>query len=133
MRLLHGTSERDWLIIQQSGGIRNPYLTKLETVAWYFAETAAEEARSLPLILDVEVPDKDRLEADLPMFQEPIMEVFEEIGYVSAYAYHQAVKAGDIPWPRNINDWKTSLEIVRSVRYRGVIPADRIWVYERAD
>lgn len=131
MRLLHGTSERDWLLIQKYGGLRDPYLTTLETVAWFFAEEAADNARSRPIVLEVEVDDLDSFEADLPMFQEPIMEVFEEMGYRSSYAYHQAVEAGDVPMPSDRHDWRTSLEIVRSVRYRGLIPAGQIRVYDR--
>lgn len=132
MKLLHGTSERDWQEIQRYGGLRNPYLTALETVAWFFAEEAADTAKSSPIILEVEVPDVEHLEADLPMFQEPIMEVFEEIGYPSSYAYHEAVKAGDVPWPRNTKDWITSLEVVKSVRYWGLVPLSYVRVYERA-
>ena len=131
MRFLHGTSERDWLLIQQSGGLRNPYLTTLETVAWFFAEEAADVARSSPIILDVEVEDTSKLEADMPMFQEPIIEVAEEMGYKSVYAYHQAVREGNVPWPRNSKDWETSLEVVRSVRYWGLIPTSQIHVYDR--
>lgn len=134
MRLLHGTSERDWLIVQKSGGLKYlTYLTDLETVAWYFAEEAADTAKSTPVILEVEIKDTSRLEADFAMFQEPIMEVFEELGYTSSSAYHEAVKAGKIPWPRDIFDWKTSLEVVRSVRYWGIIPPEKIRVYDRAD
>lgn len=131
MRLLHGTSERDWLLIQQFGGIRNPYLTTLETVAWFFADESADTAKSLPIILEVEVNDTNRLEADMPMFQEPIFEVVEEMGYPSVYAYHQAAKEGNIPWPRDSKDWKTSLEVVKSVRYWGLIPTEKIKVYDR--
>jgi hypothetical protein len=131
MRLLHGTSERDWLIIQQSGGLRNPYLTTLETVAWFFAEESADNARSRPIILEVTVDDTSKLEADLPMFQEPIFEAVEEMGYPSVYAYHQAVKEGNVPWPRNRKDWETSLEVMKSVRYWGLIPPGKIRIYER--
>jgi hypothetical protein len=67
------------------------------------------------------------------MFQEPIIEAVEELGYPSVYAYHQAVREGNVPWPRNLKDWKTSLEIMNSVRYRGVIPTGNIKVYDRAD
>ena len=132
MRFLHGTSERDWLIIQQSGGLRNPYLTTHETVAWFFAETAADDARSSPVILDVEVVNLEKLEADLPMFQETIMEVLDELGYRSSADYHAAVKEGLVPWPRSARDWGTSLKTIGSVRYWGVIPAERVKVYDRA-
>jgi hypothetical protein len=131
MRLLHGTSERDWILIQQSGGLRNPFLTTLETVAAFFAETSADDARSVPLILEVDVDDEENFYADTPMFQEPIIEVVEEMGYKSVYAYHQAMKEGNIPWPRDMKDWKTSLEVVKSIHYRGVIPPGKIRVYER--
>ena len=131
MRFLHGTSEREWALIQQSGGLRNPYLTTLETVAWFFAEESADNARSRPIILEVTVDDTNKLEADLPMFQEPIFEVVEEMGYPSVYAYHQAVKEGNVPWPRNRKDWETSLEVMKSVRYWGLIPPGKIRIYER--
>ena len=55
------------------------------------------------------------------------------MGYKSVYAYHQAVKEGNVLWPKDKYDWKTSLEVIKSVRYWGIVPPEKILVYERPD
>lgn len=132
MWLLHGTSESDWTEIKRSGGLRNPYLTKHEPIAWYFAEESSAIGKdNAPALLRVDLPDTDHLEADLPMFQEPIVEAVEELGYKSVSAYHRAVRAGEVRTPKDRQDWRTSLEVIGCVRYRGIITPDHISIYER--
>lgn len=129
VRLLHGSSERRLEEILERG-LKNPYLTDLETVAYYFADEAgAEDDDAEPVVLEVLVRELDHLRVDRAMYQEPITEVLDELGIPSADHYVELMGEGCFREPSG-RDWPTSLQEMHSVRYMGVIPPRDIQIYD---
>jgi len=120
MYLLHGTTTAHEATIRREG-LHSPYLTADAEVAAYYAEVAADENGARALILQLEIPDQllSQLRADHPSFEEPLT------FYRNAWAsndreWHRRLGEKDgIPYPENGDDWRTSLEVVRSVRFAG--------------
>jgi len=124
LRLLHGTSSAALPGIRVSG-LKSPCLTDHQKSAEYYAQEAVEELGGEPVILAV-VVDTAYLQADYHSFEEPLSFIYNKYAG-DEDTWFAMLEAGDeISWPKDRDDWQTSLKIVGSVRYDGNIHPDRI-------
>ena len=120
LTLLHGTSSA--LLEKASAGLQSPFLTDSRQTALYYAQEAVDEAGGDPVVLQVRVRELTRLLPDLPSFEEPLDFVYKQYA-VGEEEFHKLLNDPDsgISWPENDHDWQTSLRVVGSVRYDGVL------------
>jgi hypothetical protein len=120
LRLYHGTSTAAWESIRQTG-LRRPFLTDRRDIAAYYAECAADEDGSHPIILVCSV-SPDSLRPDWVAYDEPLT-LFREDYAASDAEWFDGCESGDIPTPDSADDWMTALTVVHSVRCLGdVVP-----------
>jgi hypothetical protein len=124
-KLLHGTST---VLLGgiRANGLINPYLTDDRQIADYFAQEAAETAGGSPIVIEVSVEQAAHLRPDYAMYQEPLWQVKAMHQITSDDDWHQQLDQEEIPYPKSVTDWATSLSTVHSVRYEGTIPAKNI-------
>lgn len=113
MKLYHATAAEKLDSIRDSGLNPLSYWTTCEAIARYYLETVEDEKLS-PVLLTINLSllDKSALEPDYPGIEEPISTVLQ-------------LSEGDVMalWEQSPQDWRASLEVVRSLRYRARIPA----------
>lgn len=131
MLLLHSTSSARLPSIM-SEGLSDACLTSCEESADYYAEEAVEENGGEPVILEVEVSPsmKDNFRADYPSFEAPLTWIWRAWSDSEEEFHEMLSGTSEISWPDGEHDWKTSLRVVRAVRYVGTIPPERIRVRE---
>lgn len=113
MKLFHATAEENLASIRQSGLSPVSYWTACDDIAAYYRETIADEGKTPVLLaIDLSLLDKSVLEPDHPGIDEPITTVLG----LSEEEVRQS-------WADSTQDWRASLEVVRSMRYRACIPA----------
>ena len=121
--LFHGTSDR-LLAKIATGGLKKPNLTDDHDIAMYYAEEACEEFKGVPVVLTVDV-DESTLRVDQPAFDEPL--TFYRDNYASSdEEWSEMLTAGEIPSPKNKQDWETSLLVTNSVKCISDIAPDNI-------
>jgi hypothetical protein len=133
MILYHGTRSSRLSSIFRAGLLK-PYLTSDLEIAEYYAEERDHTRRidygDHAVILAVEVDESDTaLKPDYPSFDEPLSFFLYELAEDEKDWFNR-LDSGDIPSPENQDDWQTSLEVVRSVHYKGVILPGKIKVLE---
>jgi RNA:NAD 2'-phosphotransferase (TPT1/KptA family) len=116
MRLYHGTSERKLDDIEKAGFIKAPYLADDYTEALEWAEKAARNDKSIPVIIEIEVDEKTadecfRIDSNL---------LIERIDYpdwvTERYGPEEiAEKETRTLKKKGIKPWKWSLEHVGAV------------------
>ena len=133
MILYHGTRSSRLPEIFRDGLLK-PYLTSDLEIAEYYAEEVDHLRKSteqdVPVILEVEVDESDTaIRPDYPSFDEPLSFFLYEL-VEDEEDWHDKIESGDIPYPENQDDWQTSLDVVRSVHYEGIVSPLRIKVFE---
>lgn len=127
--LFHGTSSKYRESIL-TNGLREPYLTDSEELAYYYAETTCEEVGGEPLVLKVTVPTDslryDRTAMDEPVVydgytEEELLKRVEEMFDRMSEEHPEWVK-GDLLYIEEEKAWKYSLEAVGSVRCAITVP-----------
>lgn len=113
MKLFHATAEDNLGSIRHSGLSPVSYWTACDDIAAYYCETITDEGKTPVLLaIDLSLLDKSVLEPDRPGIDEPITTVLglseEEVQEL---------------WVDSPQDWRASLMVVRSLRYRACIPA----------
>lgn len=118
MELFHVTASVNLASIAENGLLPGAYLSGDDDLTAYYKETVKEEGLA-PAVLVVELSDLDRseLEPDYPGIAEPITTA---IG-LSESEVEEAWAAAD-------GSWEDSLEIIKSVRYRSLIPVSALRV-----
>ena len=126
--MFHGTSTRNFNNIDMYG-LKDPYICLSMQAAQYFAMEEVDKKGGDPLILSVSIDasDKKRLRPDFPMFEEPILEVLEGLNLTRS-EYDEKMRRDKIPFPKNNKDWRTSLDVVGSIRYEGIVPREKMEV-----
>lgn len=129
MRLLHATSSAHLASIRKDG-LRNPCLSTCEDCLAYYAEEAVEEAGGEPVIVEIEISPsmKANLRADYPSFEEPLTWIWKAWADSEEEFHEMLSGTSEISWPEDDHDWRTSLRVVRAVRYAGSIPPGHIRV-----
>ena len=127
MNLYHGTTERP------NPTLENPHLTSSPDIAWYYAETAAEETGAEPVVYQVHDVDPQHLRYDGPAMLEPIAldgyddDTRDAAWNAAAIAHPDWLRGDAIHVPDHA--WEVSLQGAASVRYVGTISSDRIHAY----
>jgi len=119
--LMHGTSSASWAAIQRAGSLREPHLTDDEGLAAYYAQEAAENDGSRPMILRVSVPPSG-LRYDGAAMDEPVQRDEEDVREALDQAgrkHPEWVDGGYVTVPEG--EWRLSLKIVGSVWFDGEV------------
>jgi hypothetical protein len=119
--LMHGTSSASWAAIQRAGSLREPHLTDDEGLAAYYAQEAAENDGSRPMILRVSVPPSG-LRYDGAAMDEPVQRDEEDVREALDQAgrkHPEWVDGGYVTVPES--EWRLSLKIVGSVWFDGEV------------
>lgn len=118
MELFHVTALTNLVSIAEHGLRPGAYLSGDDDLTAYYKETVEEEGLA-PAVLVVELSDLDRsaLEPDYPGIAEPITTAIS----LSESEVEEAWAAAD-------GSWEDSLEIIKSVRYRSLIPGSALRV-----
>lgn len=125
---LHGTTTRRLGSVQASG-LKDPCLTDELEVAEHYAEVAAEEDGSEPLVLWVEVAGAYDLRYDRAAMEEPVLvpEGRRDRAWDRAEAEHpEWVRGGYLHVPETA--WEVSYEGAASVRAAGTFT--NLWAAE---
>lgn len=121
MKLYHGTSRTNADKILKEG-FKNPYLTNLLEIAFYYAQAQCDEDGSLEsVVLEVEVSE-DNLRYDYPAMDEPVWikeEVRDRMLSQIAEEHPEWVVKDCLLVPETA--YQYSLKSVRSVRHEGYI------------
>jgi hypothetical protein len=135
--LFHGTSALALKGISKSG-LKAPYVSEKDSVVFLtdnlgiardFASVVAEDDESRAVVLRVTIRNPENLEADLFMFRMPPPEVLRrKFGGMSVKRYGNLFLKNKIETPKDSKDWKTSLRVISSVLYKGMIPPKDIEV-----
>ncbi len=139
MKLLHGTST-EYLSKIKTKGLESPsyspgwmgvFLTDEENTAEYFAEIRADHAGGSPLVCEVDVPTS-KLSADKQLYSLPTPDLLREYSCdiggmrVNEECWNEKIESGEIPYPKNDKDWRTSLDTVHSVIAIKAIPSGNV-------
>lgn len=121
--LFHVTSKKNLASIKQHGLKAETYLASESDLADYYAETVEDEGES-PVVLQVALADLDEslLRPDLPSIDEPITTVLNS----TEEEIHES-------WGVAEGTWQDSLELVKSIKYEGVIQPKDILVVTTND
>jgi hypothetical protein len=123
--LKHGTRACNAEHIQTGGFRPGCYFTDAQDIAEYYAEEAMEACDCEDWrVITVSVP-KEGLEADLHSYAAPLS-YFRNTYTFSECEWFEMIDVGDVPYPASASDFKTSLDVVRSVRQSGAVPADSV-------
>lgn len=121
LHLLHGTSENHIDGIT-TYGLRSPYLTSDYELAEIMADVQSDEEDSEPIILDVAVYNLERLRADPEQYSSPIASTDSYYGFKTVEEWIEANDLGIMPYNKNDDDWITTLAVLKSCWYEGIIP-----------
>ena len=127
IELLHATSNKKLAQIRQDGFFFvGTCLTNSPEVAEYYIETIEDEIKEYhlddyPVLLKVFV-DIDKLGPDFNSFSEPLTFFRNEYAN-NEKEWHELIEVGKIPYP-NVGDWKTSLDVVWSVKTKEAVSAE---------
>jgi hypothetical protein len=139
MKLFHGTSSKKQREIRRKGlraeryvaGADGVWLSDQYDMAEWFAGIKTDEEGGKNLICEVEVKEKN-LTADLVSYEMPSYEVLDTFGCdtgdieKSTVCWRKKIDNGEVPFPKNRHDWKTSLNTVHSVIAIKPIPRNKI-------
>lgn len=115
LNLFYGTSSAMLAEIEEHG-LRKPFLSREYCVALAQADESVEQNGGAPVIGTVTIRDRSRLRADFQAFEEPNEIVYKKVSESVEVWRENAAH------PRNLKDWRTSLNVAGSVRYDGSIP-----------
>lgn len=133
MVLLHGTSSIHVENIMSNGFHSRSYFTTSEEIAEYYSEVATEDHQDEgfdcePVILVVQVPVSSII-ADTNAFDEPLMTFMTVTN--SESEWHDFIRSGEIPYPKNEDDVWSCFEFTKSVRVRVSIRPEQIITYDQ--
>ena len=139
VKLLHGTST-EYLGVIKNKGLKSPsyspgwmgvFLTDDENTAEYFAEIRADHVGGSPVVCEVNV-GPSTLSADKQLYSLPTPDLIDEhycnLGgmRINEECWNEKIETGEIPYPKNDRDWRTSLDTVHSVIAQKDIPPKNI-------
>jgi hypothetical protein len=107
------------------------FLTDDREVAEMFAGIRTDDVGGDPVVCGALV-DTAHLTPDMEMYQMPGYDVLDKYGCdtgdleKSDECWWKAIKEGRVPYPKNMQDWKTSLNTVHSVISMQSIPPNMI-------
>lgn len=124
MKLIHVTAAANIESILSNGLAGPSYWAGDYDLAAYYAETVRDEG-DVPVYLEVDVADLDEklLEPDHPSVSEPIM---SHVRGLHGWSRSEGEERVLEEWDRVAGTWRDSLDLVGSVRYRGVVPAEKL-------
>jgi hypothetical protein len=121
--LMHGTCACKAQQIRETGFHADSYFTDDSDIALYYGEVAADECLSGCdgyLVLDVVIPT-DNLKVDYNSYDEPLT-YFRDRFAACDRQWHAMLVSGDIPYPADARDHKTSLAVVNAVQCDAALP-----------
>lgn len=120
LKLLHVTASDNLDGIRADGVTGLSYWAVREDIHAYYVETVEDEEKEpVTLMVDLDDLDPNLLEPDHPGLEEPITTV---LGMSEDEVWEE--------WQETDQSWNACLDLIGTVRYRGIIPADKIQVGE---